>query len=185
MDLLASSKLSFHLLYHTGFSSATVSPFRCSGLVTAQHHQTWTRPHTTISCTKPAPSTLSTWSSCKRALFPTSLFSSVLITNNLANRQWFSLMAIRTRRLSIFQHPPAFNELTQNLWLFPAIVFALLIAIFWLYVPAFQTTLLTSPVPVEFWILPMAFGIGLLCLDEARKAAARRWPQGFIARIAW
>ena len=94
-------------------------------------------------------------------------------------------MAIRTRRLSIFQHPPAFNELTQNLWLFPAIIFALLIAIFWLYVPAFQSALQTSPVPAEFWFLPMAFGIGLLCLDEGRKAAARRWPDGFIARIAW
>lgn len=94
-------------------------------------------------------------------------------------------MAIRTRRLSIFQHPPAFNEATQNLWLFPAILFSLLIAIFWLYVPAFQTALGNSPVPVEYWFLPMTFGFGLLCLDEGRKATARRWPDGFIARIAW
>ena len=94
-------------------------------------------------------------------------------------------MAIRTRRLSIFQHPPAFNKLTQNLWLLPAIIFALLIAIFWLYVPASQTALLTSPVLADFWFLPMAFAIGLLCLDKGRKAAAKRWADGVIARIVW
>lgn len=94
-------------------------------------------------------------------------------------------MAVRTRRLSIFQHPPAFNKLTQNLRLFPAIVFALLIAIFWNYVPALQTVLDTSNVPAENFFLPAAFGLGVLCLDEGRKAAVRRWPGGILAKIAW
>lgn len=35
---------------------------------------------------------------------------------NLVVMQFFTLMTIRTRRLSIFQHPPAFNKLTQNLY---------------------------------------------------------------------
>ncbi|KAK9334223.1 HAD-like domain-containing protein [Lipomyces starkeyi] len=45
---------------------------------------------------------------------------------NLVVMQWFNLMAVRTRRLSIFQMPPLFNKKTQNLYLFPAILFALL-----------------------------------------------------------
>lgn len=49
---------------------------------------------------------------------------------NLVVMQWFNLMAVRTRRLSIFQHPPAFNNSTQNLRLFPTILLALCFAVF-------------------------------------------------------
>jgi sodium/potassium-transporting ATPase subunit alpha len=94
-------------------------------------------------------------------------------------------MAVRTRRLSIFNHPPAFNKETQNLLLFPAIAFALCIAVFWLYVPTFQNVLNTTSVPAEHYFLPAAFGLAILCLDELRKAAVRRWPNGLVARFAW
>ncbi|RDL34359.1 putative calcium-transporting ATPase [Venustampulla echinocandica] len=104
---------------------------------------------------------------------------------NLVVMQWFSLMALRTRRLSIFQHPPAFNKATQNLYIFPAIGFALIMAIFWLYVPPLQDALGTSRVPVQHFFLPAAFGIGLLALDEARKCCVRRWPGGILGRLAW
>ncbi|KAK2001547.1 Na,H/K antiporter P-type ATPase [Colletotrichum falcatum] len=104
---------------------------------------------------------------------------------NLVVMQWFNLMAIRTRRLSLFQHPPIGNKQTQNLYLFPAIAFALLMAIFWLYVPEFQSALGTAPVPAEYWFLPMSFGLGILLIDEARKFAVRRWPAGIIAKAAW
>jgi sodium/potassium-transporting ATPase subunit alpha len=104
---------------------------------------------------------------------------------NLVVMQWFNLLAVRTRRLSIFQHPPAFNKRTQNLWLFPAIAFALVMAVFWLYVPAIQNVLSTSKVPVEHYFLPMAFGIGILLLDEGRKYCVRKWPKGLLARAAW
>ena len=43
----------------------------------------------------------------------------------------------------------------------------------------------TSPIPVEYYFLPAALGLGLLCLDEVRKAAVRRWPEGAIAQMAW
>ncbi|KAK0727570.1 hypothetical protein B0T26DRAFT_738235 [Lasiosphaeria miniovina] len=98
--------------------------------------------------------------------------------------QWFNLLAVRTRRLSIFQHPPLFKE-TRNYYLFPAILFALGMAFFWLYIPALQTVLGTAPVPVEHWFLPMAFGLGLLVLDEGRKFLVRTRPKGFFARVAW
>ncbi len=99
-------------------------------------------------------------------------------------RQWFNLMAIRTRRLSVFQHPPAFNKRTQNLYLFPAILFALCMAIFsGFYTPQLQSTLGTSRIPAEHFFLPAAFGIGILFLDEARKYAVRRWPSGVACKV--
>jgi len=94
-------------------------------------------------------------------------------------------MAVRTRHLSIFQHPPAFNKATQNLLLFPAIVLTLGIAVIWLYVPKLQEVLGTSGVPAEHYFLPGALGLGLLCLDEGRKACVRRWPNGILAKMAW
>ena len=100
-------------------------------------------------------------------------------------RQWFNLLAVRTRRLSIFQHPPVFNKTTQNLWLFPAILFALVMAFFWLYIPALQDVLATAQVPVEYWFLPMSFGVGILLLDEIRKFFVRKFPKGLAARMAW
>ncbi|CAK7204361.1 hypothetical protein SEUCBS139899_007116 [Sporothrix eucalyptigena] len=99
--------------------------------------------------------------------------------------QWFNLMAVRTRRLSLFQHPPAFNKETQNLLLFPAIVLSLGIAVIWLYIPQLQVVLGTSGVPVEYYFLPGALGLGLLGLDEVRKAAVRRWPKAILAKMAW
>lgn len=101
------------------------------------------------------------------------------------DRQWFNLMAVRTRHLSIFQHPPAFNKATQNLLLFPAMIAALGIAVIWLYIPQLQVILDTAGIPAENYFFPAAFGIGLLCLDEGRKACVRRWPDGLLAKIAW
>lgn len=95
------------------------------------------------------------------------------------------MMACRTRRLSIFQQPPLFNRETQNWHLFPAIIFAMLIAIFFMYVPKFQEKLSTAIVPVEHWFLPFAFGMGILLLDEARKWWVRRYPKGTLAKLAW
>ena len=94
-------------------------------------------------------------------------------------------MAVRTRRLSILSQPPLFRRSTQNPYLLPAIVFAVVFAIFFMYVPKFNSVLSTSPVPVEFWFLPMGFGMGILLLDEARKFIARKKPDSIIARIAW
>ncbi|PWY75421.1 Na/K ATPase alpha 1 subunit [Aspergillus heteromorphus CBS 117.55] len=104
---------------------------------------------------------------------------------NLVVMQWFNLMAIRTRRLSIFTHPPAFNKQTQNLLLFPAILFALGMAVLWLYIPQLQRVLDTTSVPAEHYFLPAAFGLGILILDELRKTAVRRWPEGWVGRCAW
>jgi hypothetical protein len=34
-------------------------------------------------------------------------------------------------------------------------------------------------------LLPIAFGLGLLLFDEAKKYSVRRWPDGIAAKIAW
>ncbi|KAI9681771.1 MAG: hypothetical protein M1829_000516 [Trizodia sp. TS-e1964] len=104
---------------------------------------------------------------------------------NLVIMQWFNLMATRTRRLSIFQHPPLFNKHTQNIYLFPAIAFSLAVIFFFCYVPPLQNLLLSTTVPVEHFFLPMAFGLGILGADEARKWVVRTWPRGWVARAAW
>ncbi|KAJ4129766.1 hypothetical protein NW768_006735 [Fusarium equiseti] len=104
---------------------------------------------------------------------------------NLVVMQWFNLMATRTRRLSIFQHPPLFNRDTQNWYLFPAIIFSLVMAIFWLYIPPLRPVLGTTAVPVEHWFLPFAFGTFQLLLDEGRKFAVRKWPSSVLGRMAW
>ncbi|KAF2867853.1 hypothetical protein BDV95DRAFT_163675 [Massariosphaeria phaeospora] len=99
--------------------------------------------------------------------------------------QLFNLLATRTRRLSIFQQPPIFNKGTQNLLLFPAMVFAIVVVFIFCYIPSLQITIGTTQIPVEYWFLPAAFGVALLMLDEARKWAVRTYPQGILARIAW
>ncbi|KAK3328077.1 hypothetical protein B0T19DRAFT_182658 [Cercophora scortea] len=104
---------------------------------------------------------------------------------NLVVMQWFNLLAVRTRRLSIFQHPPLFNKRTRNYYLFPAILFALVMALFWLYIPSLQAVLATARVPVEYWFLPMSFGLGVMFLDEARKFGVRKSPRGVLAWLAW
>ncbi|QRW07373.1 sodium/potassium-transporting ATPase subunit alpha [Ceratobasidium sp. AG-Ba] len=58
--------------------------------------------------------------------------------------QWGNLLATRTRKLSIFQHPPS-----GNWYIFPAMACALAIAFFFSYVPFFQNTFLTRGVPLS------------------------------------
>jgi sodium/potassium-transporting ATPase subunit alpha len=104
---------------------------------------------------------------------------------NLVVMQFFNLMAVRTRRLSIFQHPPLFNKATQNYALFPAMLFAIGIIFVFCYIPQLQTTIGTAGLPAEFFFFPVAFGLGLLFIDEARKWWVRKYPKGFLAKIAW
>ncbi|KAJ4373957.1 hypothetical protein N0V83_002696 [Neocucurbitaria cava] len=99
--------------------------------------------------------------------------------------QLFNLLATRIRRLGIFQQPPVFNKDTQNYLLFPSVIFAVVVVFIFCYIPSLQNTIGTRGIPVEYWFLPAAFGLGLLLLDEARKYCVRTWPNGFLAKIAW
>ncbi|KAF7331386.1 hypothetical protein MKEN_00016600 [Mycena kentingensis (nom. inval.)] len=103
---------------------------------------------------------------------------------NLVIMQWFNLLATRTRRLSLFQQNPIGTSHKRNLFIFPAMLAALLIAIFFSYVPVFQHVFLTRGIAAEYF-LPMAYGVVLLFLDEARKWWVRRRPRSVLAQIAW
>ncbi|KAJ8078261.1 hypothetical protein PM082_000467 [Marasmius tenuissimus] len=104
---------------------------------------------------------------------------------NLVLIQWGNLLATRTRRLSIFQQNPLWGERTRNLWLVPAMLMALGLACLFSYVPWFQKVFLTRGVNVEFYFLPMAYGVGLVFLDEMRKLWNRTYPKSLLARWAW
>ena len=73
----------------------------------------------------------------------------------------------------------------QNLSLFPAMIFAIIVVFIFCYIPALQRVIDTRTVSVEHWFLPAAFGMGLLLLDETRKYCVRTWPNGLLAKIAW
>ena len=94
-------------------------------------------------------------------------------------------MAVRTRRLSVLQHPPLFRRATRNLYLFPAILFALVVVVIFLYIPKLQSVLDTTSVPVAHYFLPMGFGMGILLLDEGRKWIVRKYPKSLLGKTAW
>ncbi|TNY23070.1 hypothetical protein DMC30DRAFT_444722 [Rhodotorula diobovata] len=85
--------------------------------------------------------------------------------------EYGALLTVRTRRRSIAQQDPLFDPRTRNLRLFGAGAASLALGLF---VPFFHRTFGTRPVPVEAFFLPLAYGVVLLALDEARKAANRR-----------
>ncbi|VDC04342.1 unnamed protein product [Peniophora sp. CBMAI 1063] len=96
--------------------------------------------------------------------------------------QWGNLLATRTRKTSILQMPPSWKI---NRAVIPAALLALSIGIFFSYVPAFHSVFQTHDIPVEYFFLPMAYGLGLLILDETRKLANRRYPHSLVAWLAW
>ncbi|RPD63077.1 sodium-potassium ATPase [Lentinus tigrinus ALCF2SS1-6] len=94
--------------------------------------------------------------------------------------QWGNLFATRGRKLSVVQHTPFSNPST-----FVAAAMALCIGIFFHYVPWFQKVFLTRQIPVEFFFIPITFGLGLLLMDEVRKVIVRQYPKSFLARVSW
>lgn len=104
---------------------------------------------------------------------------------NLVIMQLFNLMATRTRRLSIFQHPPIFSKQSSNPWLFVGMLFTILIAFLFNYIPKLASVIHAAEVPVEHWFLPVVFGLGLLFMDEARKWYIRMRPTSVLAKLAW
>ncbi|KAK5115090.1 hypothetical protein LTR62_001787 [Meristemomyces frigidus] len=95
-----------------------------------------------------------------------------------------NILSVRNKRLSILQADP-FTKQRRNPWLLVGAVVAVGIAVFVTEIPGIQRLFGTAAVPWEFWVLPLPLAVGILCLDEGRKAAVRFWPEGWLARIAW
>lgn len=118
---------------------------------------------------------------------------------NLVIMQWFNLMGLRTRRMSLFTQPPIrFVKQAEgrgwtgswrvegNWYLFPAILVALVMVFIFCYIPGLQGVAISNPIPGEYWGLGFAWGISLLSIEELRKLMLRRSKAGgFWARIAW
>ncbi|KAH8556555.1 K, P-type ATPase [Umbelopsis sp. PMI_123] len=95
-----------------------------------------------------------------------------------------NLFASRTRRLSVLQKNPFWGP-SKN-WRIPiAMCISIAIVAFVLYVPFFNNTFQTAPIPLEFWFIPIPLAIGMLLMDEIRKLLVRTYPKSFIAKVAW
>ena len=99
---------------------------------------------------------------------------------NLVVMQFFNLMAVRTRHLSIFQHSPF-----HNLLMFAAMAFALAVTFLFNYIPWFNSVISTAHVPAQYYFIAMGFGAAVLVYDELRKWFVRTHPKSFLAKIAW
>ncbi|KAL4065659.1 hypothetical protein V8B97DRAFT_1141491 [Scleroderma yunnanense] len=98
--------------------------------------------------------------------------------------QYGCLLAIRNRRVSLLHSNPLWGP-RQNLFVPVGMVGTALIAVVNLYGPGLQKVFSTTPIPAMFWGPPFAFALGILCMDEARKAIVRAYPNSIIAKMAW
>ncbi|CAG8074967.1 unnamed protein product [Penicillium salamii] len=98
--------------------------------------------------------------------------------------QWGNVLSVRSKRMSILQADPI-RPARRNPWLPLAILISLVIAIFVTEVPGIQNIFSTASVPIEFWLIPLGLAMGVLCMDELRKALVRLFPKGPVAWAAW
>ncbi|KAI0777815.1 calcium ATPase transmembrane domain M-containing protein [Trametes elegans] len=103
---------------------------------------------------------------------------------SLVFMQYGDLLAVRNRRVSIFQSNPLWGP-RRNLFVPLGMVATALIAVVNLYGRGFQDVFDTAPIPGMYWGIPFAFALGILMMDELRKLIVRTYPSSIVARIAW
>ncbi|KAK3817771.1 MAG: hypothetical protein J3Q66DRAFT_381051 [Benniella sp.] len=98
--------------------------------------------------------------------------------------QWGNVLSIRNRRMSILQADPI-REKRRNLWLFLGMFCSLAVAILVTETAAINKVMLTNPVPIKYWLLPIPCAFAVLLLDEIRKLLVRSFPKSIFAKLAW
>ncbi|KAG2077837.1 calcium ATPase [Suillus decipiens] len=102
----------------------------------------------------------------------------------MAIGQCGTLLAVCNRRVSILHSNPLWGP-SRNLLVLVGMTGTVLICIVNLYGAGFQRVFDTAPIPGMFWGLPFTFALGILLVDETRKAIVRKYPKSFIAWLAW
>lgn len=90
--------------------------------------------------------------------------------------QYGTLLSVRNRRVSILQSNPLWGP-RRNLLVLVGMTGTVLICIVNLYGAGFQRVFYMRPIPGMFWGLPFAFALGILLVDETRKAIVRKYPK--------
>jgi sodium/potassium-transporting ATPase subunit alpha len=65
------------------------------------------------------------------------------------------------------------------------IIFSTSVGLIITLIPWFNHIFKTHPVPVKFVCPAIGFGTALFLLDETRKFLVRRYPNSFLAKMAW
>lgn len=98
--------------------------------------------------------------------------------------QFFNLLSSRTRYASFFKHNPFFGK-TRNLSILYGILVSAFVGLFITLIPWFNSVFKTQPVPVQYVCPALGLGAALFLFDELRKFYIRRFPNSFLAKIAW
>ena len=98
--------------------------------------------------------------------------------------QIFNFLAVRNRRVSIMESNPFYGP-RKNLVFFWSVFASIVIALINTYGPGINSLFLTTAVPVEYWFIPMGFGLAILIMDEIRKLIVRTYPKSWVAIAAW
>ncbi|RAH78672.1 calcium ATPase [Aspergillus japonicus CBS 114.51] len=103
---------------------------------------------------------------------------------SLVIMQWGNILSVRNKRLSILQADPL-RKKQRNLWLPLAMLVSLAFAIFVTEEPGLQSLFNTASIPLEFWFIPLGLAVGVLMMDEIRKAVVGMFPHSVVAKFAW
>ncbi len=103
---------------------------------------------------------------------------------SLCVMQMFNLLTTRTRYVSFFNHNPFFGK-ARNWTIIIGIVFSSSVGLIITLVPWFNSVFKTQPVPIQYVCPALGFGLALFLFDEIRKFLVRRYPNSFLAKMAW
>jgi hypothetical protein len=96
--------------------------------------------------------------------------------------QYGVLLAVRNRRFSTLNSNPLWGP-RRNLAVPLGMIATALIAVTNTYGPGLRKVFGTAAIPGMFWGLPFAFALGILSVDEGRKAIVRMYPKVRVERF--
>jgi sodium/potassium-transporting ATPase subunit alpha len=94
-----------------------------------------------------------------------------------------NVLSTRTHVRSFFSTVPFFKP-NRNIWIFLAQTSSMILLLITVYVPFFNNLFCTRPIPIEFFMLPVACSILMFSLDELRKLCVRR-KFLFFHKVGW